>query len=99
MLRWVWFRNNRSGQILISQNVITDHILTNALELQKMVAAGSLIGDRAALVLNMVASGATKFRKFCRRKNRRRSRLLKQFRFINSCNWQDASRRNKSKKL
>lgn len=47
------------GQILISQNIITDHILTNALELQKMVAAGTLIGDQAALVLNMVASGAT----------------------------------------
>ncbi len=47
------------GQILISQNVITEHVLTNALELQKMVAAGTLIGDQAALVLNMVASGAT----------------------------------------
>ncbi|MCC7528669.1 MAG: hypothetical protein IT342_09115, partial [Candidatus Melainabacteria bacterium] len=47
------------GQILISQSVITEHILTNALELQKMVGAGTLIGDQAALVLNMVASGGT----------------------------------------
>jgi hypothetical protein len=45
------------GQILIAQGVINEHILNNALELQKMVAAGSLIGDQAALVLNMVASG------------------------------------------
>lgn len=47
------------GQILIAQGAINEHILNNALELQKMVAAGSLIGDQAALVLNMVASGAT----------------------------------------
>ncbi|MBA3858000.1 MAG: hypothetical protein C0507_13935 [Cyanobacteria bacterium PR.3.49] len=47
------------GQILIAQGVINDSILTNALELQKMVAAGSLIGEQAALVLNMVASGGT----------------------------------------
>lgn len=47
------------GQILISQGVINEHILANALELQRMVAGGSLIGDQAALVLNMVASGAT----------------------------------------
>lgn len=47
------------GQILIAQGVINEHILNNALELQKMVAAGSLIGEQAALVLNMVASGGT----------------------------------------
>jgi len=47
------------GQILLAQGAINEHILNNALELQKMVAAGSLIGDQAALVLNMVASGAT----------------------------------------
>lgn len=47
------------GQILIAQGAINEHILNNALELQRMVAAGSLIGDQAALVLNMVASGAT----------------------------------------
>jgi len=46
------------GQILISQGVINDQILNNALELQRMVASGSLIGEQAALVLNMVASGA-----------------------------------------
>ncbi len=45
------------GQILISQGVINEHILNNALELQKMVAAGTLIAGQAALVLNMVASG------------------------------------------
>jgi len=45
------------GQILLAQNVINENILNNALELQKMVAAGSLIGEQAALVLNMVASG------------------------------------------
>lgn len=47
------------GQILIAQGAINEHILNNALELQRMVAAGSLIGDQAALVLNMVASGGT----------------------------------------
>jgi len=47
------------GQILIAQGVINETILANALELQKMVAAGSLIGDQAALVMNMVASGGT----------------------------------------
>lgn len=47
------------GQILIAQGAINEHILNNALELQKMVAAGSLVGDQAALVLNMVASGGT----------------------------------------
>lgn len=47
------------GQILIAQGAINEHILNNALELQRMVAAGTLIGDQAALVLNMVASGGT----------------------------------------
>lgn len=44
------------GQILIAQNVISEHILTNALELQRMVANGSLIAQQAALVLNTVAT-------------------------------------------
>lgn len=47
------------GQILIAQSVINEQVLTNALELQKMVASGALIGDQAALVLNMVAAGGT----------------------------------------
>ncbi|MBC7997986.1 MAG: hypothetical protein IAF58_08595, partial [Leptolyngbya sp.] len=44
------------GQILIAQSVITEHILSNALELQRMVANGSLIAQQAALVLNTVAT-------------------------------------------
>ena len=38
------------GQILIAQSVINEQVLTNALELQKMVASGALIGDRRNII-------------------------------------------------